>query len=68
MNDTNLFDGTNEYKVTITRVEVKTYTVWVRGFDPEDAEEQAIFNLDPDKPDTTEVVEQYADQIEFAGA
>ena len=61
-------DGSSRYCVEITRLELKTYTVWVRAFDNEDAEEQAIFNLDPSKPDTTEVVEQYATQIDCAGA
>ena len=68
MNDTDLFDGTKEYCVEITRIEQRTYTMWVRAFDAEHAEEQAIFSLDPDKPDAKEVVEQYASQIDYAGA
>ncbi len=60
-------DNMNRYRVEVSRLELKTYTVWVRAFDEEDAEEQAMFKLNPSKPDTTEVVEQYANQVDYAG-
>jgi len=63
----NTYEDQDLYEVEVVRVEYRRYKVRVRAFDREDAEEQAHQQLDPDKPDSIEVVEQYAEQVDWAG-
>lgn len=60
-------DDKDLYEVEIVRVEERRYKVRVRAYDREDAEEAALNAYDPAKPDSAELVEQYATQVDWAG-
>ena len=63
----NTFEDQDLYEVEIVRVEERRYKVRVRAYDREDAEEAALNAYDPAKPDSAELVEQYATQVDWAG-
>lgn len=63
----NTYEDQDLYDVEVVRVEYRRYTVRVRAFDREDAEEQALLQYDHTKPDEVEMVEQYVEQIDWAG-
>ncbi len=63
----NTYEDQDLYEVEVVRVEYRRYKVRVRAFDREDAEEQALLQYDHTKPDEVEVVEQYVEQIDWAG-
>jgi len=63
----NTYEDQDLYEVEVVRVEYRRYKVRVRAFDREDAEEQALLQYDHTKPDKVEMVEQYVEQIDWAG-
>jgi hypothetical protein len=63
----NTYEDQDLYEVEVVRVEYRRYKVRVRAFDREDAEEQALLQYDHAKPDEVEMVEQYVEQIDWAG-
>ncbi len=63
----NTYEDQDLYEVEVVRVEYRRYKVRVRAFDREDAEEQALLQYDHTKPDEAEMVEQYVEQIDWAG-
>lgn len=62
-----VMDDRDIYEVEVVRVEERRYKVRVRAYDREDAEEAALLAYDPAKPDSVELVEEYATQIDWAG-
>lgn len=55
------------YEVDIVRLEERRYKIRVRAYDREDAEEAALRIYSPATPDSVEVLEEYAEQIDWAG-
>jgi hypothetical protein len=62
-----VFEDRDIYEVEIVRVEYRTYKMRIRAYDREDAAETAIREYDPSKPSSVEVVEEYAEQIDWVG-